>query len=347
MQILINTPSLSLPGGVANHYKGLQPFFNKKIKYNIVGRRHGIPGPICLIYDYIKFITLITLGNYKVILLNPSLSRTALLRDYVFLRLAKLLNQRVIIFFHGWDQKEEGLIDRNPDSFRQRFNKADAFIVLANAFASKLNEWGLKSPIYLSSTKVDDKLIRNFDLEKKKYDNNVLFLARIESNKGIFLAIESFSEIIKNNPEAQLIIAGSGSATESAIKMVEDRQIANVKFLGNITGDLLVKTFSEADIYILPTTHGEGMPTSVLEAMAFGLPIITRPIGGLKDFFINERMGFISESLDPQWYAEKIKILLSDHELIKRIGRYNNTYASEHFLASKVAQQLEEILEGV
>lgn len=51
-----------------------------------------------------------------------------------------------------------------------------------------------------------------------------------------------------------------------------------------MTGKLLSEQFESGDIYILPT-YFEGMATSVLEAMAFGLPIITTPTGGVKDFF--------------------------------------------------------------
>lgn len=51
----------------------------------------------------------------------------------------------------------------------------------------------------------------------------------------------------------------------------------------------------DCDIFFFPF-YGEGMPISVLEAMAFSMPVITRNVGGIKDFFINGEMGFCTDS---------------------------------------------------
>lgn len=85
------------------------------------------------------------------------------------------------------------------------------------------------------------------------------------------------------------------------------------------------------------------MPTSVLEAMAFGLPIITRPVGGLSDFFENEKMGYLVQSLNPNDFAEKIIYLFDNQDSIEEIGEYNYIYAKKHFYASNVALKMESI----
>ncbi|MDK9557291.1 glycosyltransferase family 4 protein [Marinobacter sp. M216] len=344
-KVLINLPSLALPGGVSNHYRGLQPYWRQEVFYNFTGGRHGLPGPIVLIFDYIKFLFLCITRRYKTVVLNPSLGRTAILRDAMFLRLAKFFRLKVIVFFHGWDPAMEKIINSNPDFFRRKFGRANSFIVLASEFSDKLNSWGLERPVYLSTTKVYDRLVEGFDIERKVYGKTILFLARLEPNKGILLALDAFSKVLVTIPDARFVVAGSGSARESAIEFVRSRSIPNVEFLGNVSGGTLVKTFRTSDIYLLPTMHGEGMPTSVLEAMAFGLPVVTRPVGGLKDFFQDEKMGFSSDSLESQFYADALIKLLSAPEKMKKIGRFNHDYAKEHFLASKVARQLEEIME--
>lgn len=343
-KVLINVPSLDLPGGVANHYLGLKPFWRCQVHYNEVGRRYGLPGLAFLLYDSVRFLVLIMFFRYDVVLLNPSLGRSAILRDSIFLILAKLRGLPVVVFFHGWDAEMQSAIDRKPTFFRCIFGLADAFVVLASEFSDRLRSWGIGAPVYLSTTKVDDRLIDGYDLSKKVYGSTILFLARLEENKGIILALDAFSKVLARKPDVRFLVAGSGSAKESATNYVNSGFISNVEFLGNVSGDELIRVFKEADIYILPTIHGEGMPTSVLEAMAFGLPIVTRPVGGLKDFFEDEEMGFISESLDPQWYADILIELLESPRRMALIGDYNHYYAKEHFLASKVALQLEEIL---
>lgn len=64
--------------------------------------------------------------------------------------------------------------------------------------------------------------------------------------------------------------------------MFADKDLSDVIFTGRLAGEAL-KNDKNA-LLLLLTTHGEGMPTVVLEAMAFGLPILTRNVGGLVDF---------------------------------------------------------------
>ena len=86
------------------------------------------------------------------------------------------------------------------------------------------------------------------------------------------------------------------------------------------------------------------MPTSVLEAMAFGLPIISRPVGGLCDFFKNGKMGELIASHNPEEYANAVDKYFNNITLAKEISRSNHKYAKKHFLASSVAKNIEDTL---
>lgn len=87
------------------------------------------------------------------------------------------------------------------------------------------------------------------------------------------------------------------------------------------------------------------MPTTVLEAMAYELPVVTRGVGGLNDFFENEKMGFVSDSKDPAVFASYIEHLILNTEDRLRIGRDNRLYAKERFAANKVAVRIKLIYE--
>ncbi|WP_346863271.1 glycosyltransferase family 4 protein [uncultured Draconibacterium sp.] len=342
MKILINTPHLEHLGGVANHYKGLRNYWKEDVIYNFIGGRNGISGILIIPFDIFKFLVKCLIFYPDIIILNPSLGKNAIPRDFLFLKLATLFGFKTIVFFHGWNKNQEQKINSNFKKFASKLDRAHTIIVLAEEFRRTLLNWGIKSPIYLTSTKIDDQLLSKFDFSEKSQNYNILFLSRIEKEKGIFIAIDAYEKIQKKYPNSSLTIAGDGSALVSAKKIVIDRKIKNTNFLGKISGKNLKNAFRNANLYLFPT-YGEGMPTSVLEAMAFGLPVISRPVGGLNDFFENDKMGYLIDSFNSDDFTERISFLFEHEEKMMDIGKYNHYYAIEKFLASKVAKQLENI----
>ena len=343
MKILINTPRLIPHGGVANHYIGLKEYWNEDVVYNPVGKKGSKSGSgiYQLPTNIFTFIRKIFSFKPDIILLNPSLSKGAMTRDMIFLRTAKLFGKKVAVFIHGFNKNN--ISHLNIKSITRDLNKCEVIFVLAQDFADTMRSWGITVPIYLTTTKVDDKLIDNFSIETKDYSTkNILFLARVEKAKGIYTTLDAVKILQKKDPEITLRVAGSGNELEKAKEYANQNGI-RVDFLGALSGASLINEFTSASIYILPS-HAEGMPTSVLEAMAFGLPVISRPVGGLCDFFENGKMGQLIESHAPLEYAVEIEKILNDSIKAKTLSLYNHEYAKNHFLASSVAKRIEEIL---
>jgi glycosyltransferase involved in cell wall biosynthesis len=175
---------------------------------------------------------------------------------------------------------------------------------------------------------------------------NVLFLARIEREKGIYEALDAFAILKQTVQHARLIVAGDGPEKVPALEYVREQEIRDVEFVGFVEGKRKIDVLSRAHVYLFPT-HGEGMPTSVLEAMAFCLPIITRPVGGLRDFFEDGRMGFLTDSLDPCVFAALMEELATNTQHRETMGEYNQRYAEKRFIASKVGARVENIYASI
>lgn len=354
-KILINTPFINSPAGVANHYLGLKSYFSKNVIYNQFYTRFYIKKklklnllakiciPFAFIINYFKFIIFIFIYHRPIVLLNPSFGRTALKRDSNYIRIAKFFGCKVAVFMHGWDKEYLNLVLNNKEYFSSYWEKVDLYFVLASEFKNYLLELGITSPIHLTTTKVNDMLIEGIGEKRINEIKTILFLSRVEKAKGIITTIEALELLNQKYPNISLRVVGSGNFSEEMKKYCVDRNINNVIFTGALFGEDLKNEFINADLYILPS-HGEGMPTSVLEAMAFGLPIITRPVGGLVDFFENDKMGYMIESLDAKDYADKIEYLINNIEKTNEISICNMEYARNNFMASKVAKQLEDIL---
>jgi len=301
---------------------------------------------MAFIFNYIKFIFLIFHLKRPTILLNPSFGDAALKRDALYLKIAKYFGCKVEVFIHGWDKLYLDKVFNQTEPFSNIWYKADAFLVLAKEFKSYLLQLGIKAPIHLTTTKVNDQLVEGVKSKQIEKIKNILFLARVEKAKGIFITIDAFEILYKKYPYLNLNVVGIGTALDSSKTYAKNKKLTNINFTGPLHGDDLKKEYLNADLYILPT-HGEGMPTSVLEAMAFGLPVITRPVGGLVDFFETDKMGYLIESLNPLDYAQVIELLINDIGKTNKISNYNMQYAREHFIASKVARQLENTISKI
>ncbi len=345
MKLLINTPNLKELGGVANHYIGLRDYWSETVLYNTVGKRGKWKGSgvFWLFIDILKFLIRLFFFRPDFVIINPSLGKNALVRDFIFLRISRLFGFKVTVFFHGFNLEYAKIIDYKWVS--KNINRAQLVLVLSGHFKDILKSWGVNIPIHLTTTKIDDKLINSFDVNKRDgVVKNILFLARVEKSKGVYETIETYNLLKAKYPFLTLTIVGDGSELPQVRKYIREHKIDDVRITGGLRSDALIKEYVNADLYLF-LSYGEGMPTTVLEAMAFGLPIFTRSVGGLVDFFDNGEMGYISDSLNPKDYFDAIMPYIENPNHTKDVAVYNAKYAKEHFMASKVARNMERLIE--
>lgn len=353
MRILFNTVDLEKGGGVSSYSASLMSTIGNDVDNFTVGSRSSTTNKlnnyklIRFIKDYIEFYKTISCNKYNLVQINPSFGFKAIIRDSIFLFLARIKKIKVLVFIHGWDLECERIIrTKFLPLFRAIYNKADAFVVLSKEFRSKLIEMGISKPIYIETTIVDDEIFsRPLPKREGREKINILYLSRVEKDKGIYETLDAFRILKSDHPQVTLTVAGDGGEFERAQRYAAELSLQDICFTGFIRGEEKHAAFCAADVYFFPTTYGEGMPTTVLEAMAYELPVVTRGVGGLNDFFENEKMGFVSDSKDPAVFASYIEHLILNTEDRLRIGRDNRLYAKERFAANKVAVRIKLIYE--
>ncbi len=344
-KVLINSPSFKKDnGGVSNHFLGLSRFLpENQVRFCFTGGLRNYNKLVVIpvyIYQYLKFTYRLISYKPDIVHLNPSLCYDSVIRDGVFILISKFFNKKVIIFWHGWKVDFEEKIEKKYYKiFNRVFNKSDGFIIISSRVREKLRQWGYKQPVLKTSTKVDDYLIEGFDINKKEQSPNILFLGRLEENKGIFETLRAFQLAQKKFPELTLTYAGNGPDKNKLMEIIKREMIYNVFLTGFVRNDEKIRTYLNAGVFILPS-YTEGMPTTVLEAMSFGIPVISRPVGGIPDFFINDKMGYLIESKDPADFSDKIIDLFSDKCKWEEISRFNHEYARSNFLASHLVTDL-------
>jgi len=359
LKILFLGPDLNKQGGVKTFCEALLKKFNSNVQYFIRGSRPGnsfLYNKIFVyIKDYVKYVKILRSNSFDLIHINLSLGHGGVLRDVFFITVAKMFNVKVLLFFQGWDDSFEQTLKKYYfNIFKSIYFKVDAIAFVGTVFKNKIESWGYNGMTYLVSSVMDESLLTGLSKDevcrnKKKSAENfyILFLARVELEKGIMETIQAFNIVKKKFKNVKLIVAGDGSKLDYAKNYVKQNCIYDVEFTGYITGKAKVENLLKSHIFILPTYHGEGMPHSVLEAMGFGLPVITRPIAGTKDFFQNRKMGFITESKDPEVFAELIGELIDNDKLCYEISSFNYDFIEENYSSSKVVERLEDIYNGL
>lgn len=354
--VIVLVPRLDNYGGVANYYRSIKSFLPGNVAFLYRGKDRGRNRISRILCDYAKYVRALVQNRHaKAVVINHSLGRGSFFRDgiYAFLTPKKY---KKIVFFRGWNLQFQEKIDESYFLRRcllKSFLKSDHIIVLASAFKAKLHDWGFEGPITLETTVVDEGLLDGETWESlSKYrasldHPNLLYLGNIARGKGVWELVDALRHLSgdENRQNICLSIAGTGQELETLNKYTRYNRL-NVEYLGYVTGKKKALALKRACIYAL-SSHGEGMPNAVLEAMAFGLPVITTRVGGIPDFFEDGKMGFFLASRQPGHIAERIGYLLDRPQLMHEMSRYNFEYAKEHFYARKVARRFMDIIESV
>ncbi|MBP3609557.1 MAG: glycosyltransferase family 4 protein [Lachnospiraceae bacterium] len=166
----------------------------------------------------------------------------------------------------------------------------------------------------------------------------ISFVGRIIEDKGIRKLCEAFNQLdIKN---VFLLVAGDGELYPEL-----KSKYSNVKWLGAITHDKVIKLLNATDIYVLPTDYPEGFPTGVLEAAMCGCCIVTTKAGGSKELIIDDSYGIILEKNSVSEIVKVLNDLLNQEELIHKMGKNVQERVKENFTWKSTAKKVIEELD--
>jgi glycosyltransferase involved in cell wall biosynthesis len=204
-----------------------------------------------------------------------------------------------------------------------------------------------KIEILPNAVKVDDFASKDKsfkkDLSIPEHGEVILFLSRLIKEKGVYDLIESITTVSKEYKNVYFLFTGEGPERNRMEMICKEKGIEKeVRFTGHIQNANLLKVFSCADIFVLPT-YSEGMPMVILEALAAGLPIISTPVGAIPDIIKDGINGFLIEPNSPKQLAEKILLLLHNEDIIKRIGEANVQLAKEEYDVKVILNKLEQL----
>jgi len=205
--------------------------------------------------------------------------------------------------------------------------------------------------IALSDSSSDD---RGSFRKELNLDSSVLIgtVGRIVRGKGQREFILAAKKVLKIKPDARFVIVGDSLGEDNRYKGEVEELVKKENLLGQIifTGwrDDIRNILSDLDILVLPsTTYPEGLPNSIIEAMALRKPVVASNIPGPDEIVLDGQTGFLVKPGDINQLAEKIQILISDPKLANALGTRARIRTEELFDMSEKIKELERIYEGL
>lgn len=313
--------------------------------------------------------------NIKIVHIHAA-SYGSFIRKSIVLKIAKLFKKKVIFHIHG--AEFHLFYDKSPEFMKKiitnTLNQADLIIVLSKVWKERISRicernkerkskfnLNLKSRVGLLThqQKIDNALIFAPGEYIKVLYNPIcikeinhtsseqvrfLFMGRIEKRKGVYDIIEAVKNI--TNPNIIINLYGDGDLDKFKALIEESNLQDKIKISDWVSGDEKDEAYKNSDVLLLPS-YNEGLPMSILEAMAYGLPIIATTVGGIPEAVEDGVNGFLIQPGDTKTLAERIDLLASYKDLREKMGRAGYDIAKEKFDIKIIINQLQDIYDGM
>lgn len=263
----------------------------------------------------------------------------SLVRKFPIFLWARLRGIPTVVHIHtGRLRKlyEEGVLRWG---LRILLGQCTAVVVLSGEWHRYLKEKAIGTPIHIVRNgmfppKSDLSFVKD---NPRRVD--VVVMGRLGERKGSYILVPAFASLASDFPEAHLTMAGDGDvepirALAKSLGMAE-----RITIPGWLEEDAGERIFRTCDIYVLPA-YFEGMPVSILEAMAYGKPIVSTPVGGIPELVEDGRNGYLVPPGDSAALAARLRTLLADPSLRQRMGGESLLMLGERFNIHRIVEQL-------
>jgi glycosyltransferase involved in cell wall biosynthesis len=165
-------------------------------------------------------------------------------------------------------------------------------------------------------------------------------VARFSFQKGHEYTVDAIPAILEKFPATRFLFVGEGPEREKIFQKSQDLGLQDAVFFAGARQDI-ADVLSSMDIFLL-TSILEGLPLSVLEAMAVGLPVIATRVSGTPEAVLHELTGLLIPPADATAVSQAVKDLLADPEGRRRMGRQGRLLILHHFHKKHLVKQVTE-----
>lgn len=337
--LTISVDKSLLTGGVAVVVDSLSTY------YEVFNYIPSTKGNIIILkfWTYLKCIILLLKSlqskRLKIVHIHGS-SYGSFLRKSIIIFICKVFKKKIVYHIHGAEFK---LFYKKYNYFNiveRIIRKVDILIVLSK-------NW----KVFFSDIVDPDKIVilNNMipkpDLEYKLEKKNViefLFLGEIGERKGLFDMIDVIVSHKQDFLDKFILYIGGNGNISKLTDLIEKEDLHQiVKFVGWVSGDKKKELLTSCDVYILPS-YNEGLPISILEAMSYGMPIVSTNVGGIPEIVKDQENGFLINPGDKQDLFKRIKFIIDNPQVIDKMGQASKQIVKNYY-PENVIPKLEDI----
>ncbi|MGZ3180893.1 MAG: glycosyltransferase family 4 protein [Telluria sp.] len=290
-----------------------------------------------MLKGYARFLGLLLRGRVGLVHIHVA-SRASFWRKSVFFLLAFLFRKPAVFHLHGGEfrifyERESGALKRAFIRFVLRHSAH--VIVLSQpwkawiaAISGNPNVDVISNPVVMPAS---------VPAWADRHGGKVLCLGRMNKGKGSYDLLQAAA-----SAPVELYLGGDGELEQVQARARELGIADRVHVLGWVRGDTKQRELSSASVFVLPS-YNEGLPMSVLEAMANGLPIVSTPVGGIPEAVQDGVEGFLVQPGDVQALADRLARLAADPELAHRMGAAAREKVARSYSTQAVVPRIEQI----
>lgn len=258
-------------------------------------------------------------------------------RDAFYVFILKIFKTKILLHLHGKGIRKNNNTYINRIIYKYVFHNIYV-ICLSEILSKDISDVYSGKPFIIQNGVPKHPFRRSKAATESSNVPQILYLSNYTINKGIFELINAL-EILKNkgyNFRARFVGAPFDVTVETLEQYINEKKLNGIaQVIGPLTGNDKYLEFQRADLFVFPT-YNDAFPLVIIEAMQFGLPVISTFEGGIPDIVIDNVTGFLVETQNVQMLADKIAILLKDKDLRIEMGkkgyeRFINNYTLNHF----------------
>lgn len=345
-RVLMFGPSLDSTGGISNVVSNwLEAGLDKKIYFKYIPTvEQYVSNHRRIVKKFLKAasaaIQLIRTDRNKFDIAHIHFSTAmSFYRKLIIFKIASLKGWKILIHLHAGSFQE---FYENSGKTRKRlienfFSHSDLVLVLSNAWFNYCLQLCPKDKLKIlyngaSTSKFCKKLTNRSFL-------NITCMGLLSPKKGTYDLIEAFARLAVDNQKVRLVLGGDGEIEQVKALAKKLNLEERIDVLGWVSGYRKIEVFEKSDIYALPS-YSEGMPGSILEAMAAGNPIISTPVGGIPELVINNCNGYLIVPGDVDALYSKLKYLVKNEAIREKMAKESIEIIENKFEISSLVEEL-------